>query len=291
MAVKSSTFDKFSVPFFIERQKSSSNFGMPSNHYHNAYEIYYLLEGERFYFIKDKIYHIKKGDLVIIDTYELHKTIDAGVPVVERILINFKYEALSYLFQQNQALELLSCFQKRVNVLKLDSQEQSFIHGLLFKMLAESRNSSAESMLYLKLLLTELLIFLCRRTAQNTEIPQEHTNPLHEKVSEIAGYINENYSHRLTLASLSEAFFLSSFYLSRIFKEVTGFSFVEYLNNVRTRQACRLLAESSLNITEIAEKVGYDSITHFGRTFKSIVGVSPKAYRKQYKLLYINQLL
>ncbi|MCX7711083.1 MAG: AraC family transcriptional regulator [Clostridia bacterium] len=282
MEVNNRIYDRFEVPFFIERQRTTSNFNMPGNHYHNAYEIYYLLEGERLYFIKDKTYHVRKGDLVVIDAYELHKTIDAGVPAVDRILINFKRESLGFLLPHTQDADLLSCFHKKVNILKLDVDEQNFIQALLSKMLAENQLNSIESGLYTKLLLAELLIFLRRHMERNVEIQHEFLNPQHKKISEMVEYINLNYSNRLTLASLSEHFYLSSFHLSRIFKKLTGFSLIEYLNHVRTQQACKLLTGTRMSITDIAEKVGFESITHFGRTFKSIVGLTPLSYRKKY---------
>src|SRR6266568_1838280 len=74
----------------IEYQKERASLNMPENHFHDCYEIYYQMSGERHYFIKDRVYTIKKGDLVLISPYELHKTTYAGTPNYSRILINFK---------------------------------------------------------------------------------------------------------------------------------------------------------------------------------------------------------
>ena len=98
---------------------------------------------------------------------------------------------------------------------------------------------------------------------------------------EILGYINNHYFENLTLESISTRYYLSTFYFSRTFKEVTGFHFIEYLNNVRIKEAKKLLINSSRSIHEIAAAVGFNNTTHFGRVFKQITGCSPSAYEKR----------
>jgi len=274
-------FCKVHEPFFIQQMKFSGAFPMQENHYHNSYEIYYLLEGERYYFIKDKTYHVRKGDLVVIDVHELHKTIDAGVPEHERILINFKRGFLDSLLAAAKDLDLLSCFSRDICVLRLNSGEQGFVRSLLNRMVAESKNCSGESEIYLKVLLTELLIFISRQSKRVTAGQAEHPNPSYRKLSDVIAYINSSYMEEITLGALSKRFFISSFHLSRIFREITGFTFVEYLNSVRIKEACRLLTGSRLSVTQISQEVGYNSLTHFGRVFKSITGIPPLRYRKQ----------
>jgi YesN/AraC family two-component response regulator len=87
--------------------------------------------------------------------------------------------------------------------------------------------------------------------------------------------------YELSLQSLAEKFYVSPYYLSRFFKEVTGFTFVEYLNNVRVKEAKKLLESSSMKVNLIFKKVGFGSVTHFGRVFKSVTGYAPLHYRKR----------
>ena len=273
-------YDQIKQPFFIWKERFRDPRTMTSKHYHDAYEIYYLLEGERYYFIKDRTYHIQKGDLILIDINELHMTMDAPFPVHERILLNFKKDFLPSGLPDSAEKRLFACFHQNINLLRLHLEEQDFIKNLLLKMVAEDSAPCPDSLLYLQILLTELLIFLNRQIAQKPAVSFPFPNPIHQKISEIVGYLNEHYHQELSLSWLSERFFISKYYLSRTFKEVTGFTLVEYLNSVRTKEAQKLLKTTTLSVTEISAKVGFESITHFGRVFKSITGSSPLKYRK-----------
>ena len=266
--------------FDIEYSKQENISSMPSNHYHNHYEIYYQLSGERYYFIQDRTYYVKKGDLVLINKNDLHKTTYAGAAIYERILINFR-EDFIYSFKENlMDIDLLSCFHNNLNILSLSLSQQNFIETLLFKILTEKTKNLLGYEAYLKISLIELLIFLNRFTEKAENHYLMYPSALHKRISEVAQYINRNYNTNLSLKSLAKEFYISFFYLSRTFKDVTGFTITEYLNSVRIKEGQKLLRETKLNITEISSKVGFESSTHFGRVFKSITQQSPLKYRK-----------
>lgn len=271
--------------FRIEHHLRAASFNMPTNHYHDAYEIYYLISGERRYFIKDRTYHITAGNLVLISPNELHKTNDACSPAHERVLVNFKEAYLSEWCGKAETALLLQCFAMNSPLVRLDLPQQNHLRELLLKIVSECRNREEEyqeSDLYVKALLIELLVLSgrYRQKIPDQFIPAE--NPISEKIFEAVRYINEHYMEDLSLQKVAVRFFTSLYHFSRMFKKVTGFNFIEYLNSVRTKEAQRLLKESTLSVTEISEKVGFDSLTHFGRVFKKIAGGSPSDYRKKH---------
>jgi len=104
---------------------------------------------------------------------------------------------------------------------------------------------------------------------------------MHDRISEIVRYINQHYMEEISLPRLAEKFYVSLYYLSRFFKEATGFTFVEYVNSVRIAEAKKLLEQSSMKVNSIAKRVGFGSVTHFGRVFKSVTGHAPLYYRKR----------
>lgn len=269
--------DKFTIEHVI---RPETHFNMASKHYHDHFEIYYLVNGERYYFIENRTYHVKKGDIVLINKYLLHRTIttEKYKHAHERILLLFD-EAFLDKFNSPD-FDLFSCFDSKQNVYSLNPDEQLWVENLLFKIIKEEKRKNDLYQTYIQILVTELLIFLNRIVRSRKTSAYKYTDQNHEKVGEITSYINSNYNENLSLKLVADLFNYSPTYLSKIFKEVTGFSFVEYINHVRVKEASKLLLNSQLNITDIASRTGYNNLTHFGRVFKKISGYSPLEYRK-----------
>ena len=86
--------------------------------------------------------------------------------------------------------------------------------------------------------------------------------------------ISEHFDETITLDLLADQFYISKYYLSRTFKEITGYGISEYLNIHRIREAKRLLEETDLSVQQIARKLGYESITYFEKVFKTYMTLS-----------------
>lgn len=270
--------------YVIEYVKRETALNMPSNHYHHYYEIYYQLSGERYFFIKDRSYYLKKGDIVLIDSDELHKTLHAGGNTHERILIYFEPNYLNALNSVIHDFDLYQCFKKITPVFNLSAKEQLHIEKLLNHMLDEDTLRAEGYLTCTKVYLVELLIFLGRFTPEIKNSYLEFPSSLHKKISEITNYITLHYKEDLSLEKVANLFYMNSYYLSRTFNEVTGFHFTQYINTVRIRASEELLQQTTLSILEIAIAVGYSNSTHFGRVFKQLLGISPLQYRKINKI-------
>ncbi len=272
----------FSFDFEILKQQHQLPTSMPLNHFHNAFEMYYLCQGERYYYVDNKTYHIKKGDFVLINEYTPHRGIAAGDSSFGHILINFKKAYLNE-FVKITSESLYECFTKGIHIIHLDEKEQVIIENLFDTMLEEFHHKAPWHDYYLKTLLVQLLL-LTRRFAKDTpEYSKAPTGSTYKIINEATGYINDHFSDDITLEFISNKFFISTHYFSRIFKKITGVSFIEYLNNVRTKSSQKLLVSTNLSISEIAARVGYKSNTHFGRIFKKTIGISPSEYRTEYR--------
>ena len=91
-------------------------------------------------------------------------------------------------------------------------------------------------------------------------------------------FIDEKYNKQLSLTGLSQKFNLNSYYISKLFKEYTNQTFVEYLTWVRVTKAVQLIAEKRYSFKEIANMVGYNDPSYFSKVFKKITGKSPREY-------------
>lgn len=265
--------------FFMERKNVPSPKPSQNYHYHDCYEMYYLYSGERYYFIKDKTYHVKGGALVFIEPYTIHCSANFEEYGFDRLLFNFKREFIDDLLSAVGAVDPFECYEKNSHVIQLDLHERGFAEMLFETMMQEYESGGEMSEAYLKSSLVQLLLYISKNEHQLEAPPLDYANPTHKMISEITGYINNNYKENITLASISELFHISPCYFSRAFKNSTGFSFTQYLNNVRIKESQKLLAGSNMSILEISEAVGFNSNTHFGRVFKGIIGMAPLAYK------------
>ena len=94
-------------------------------------------------------------------------------------------------------------------------------------------------------------------------------------------YINENYNQITDIEEIAEHFFISKFHLCRIFNKNLGIPLITYLNTIKIREACTLICQGRLNLTEIAIRCGFNSSSYFCKVFKNEKGLSPTEYKKQ----------
>lgn len=100
------------------------------------------------------------------------------------------------------------------------------------------------------------------------------------QVQQVNRYIEEHLSEDLTLTTLAKHIHYNPSYLSRIYKQQTGATLINYINTTRIRHACKLLEESSLRVNQIAEQCGICSTKYFNEAFRKAMGVTPMEYRK-----------
>ncbi|MHC5269126.1 response regulator [Enterococcus sp. LJL98] len=111
-----------------------------------------------------------------------------------------------------------------------------------------------------------------------------------ELITQIKNYLAIHFMENISLQILSEHFFVTTVYLSRLFKQKTGQNFIDYLTQLRLEHAKKLLRQSNLKIYQIAEQVGYDNSRYFTRLFKETVGVTPTEFRKSQSMSHDKEI-
>ncbi len=110
-------------------------------------------------------------------------------------------------------------------------------------------------------------------------VQQENAEP--PVITRAKEYIQEHQTENLRLGNVAKACNTSTFYFCKMFKKITGINFTDYLSRVRIEKSKNLLLNPNLRVSEIAFEVGFQSLTHFNRVFKKILGQSPTEYRAQ----------
>ena len=277
-----SFFGKIEGRLYLNRSISDSPSSMKAMHYHNGYELYYLFSGERYYFIKDHTYRVLPGSFVLIDKNEIHRTGAVGNAGYDRTVINFDEGCFDLLSDKAECERLLEPFKQGGGVLTLTGENQALAQMLLVEMEREWKEKGGERTLFLTTALVQLLLLIIRENADLQAARVDVTITPHPTVSKVIAYINTHYAEEITLETLSNMFYISPCYLSRTFKKVSGLPFPRYLNNVRIKEAKRLLRKTKMPVGAVGEAVGYVSNAHFGRAFKSLTGRSPQEYRREH---------
>ena len=126
-----------------------------------------------------------------------------------------------------------------------------------------------------------LTIFSQHLAMLGNQVFMQQKNAEPPAIARAREFIHEHQSEPLTLGQVAKSINTSTFYFCKLFKKVTGINFTEYVSRVRIERAKNLLLNPNLRVSEIAFEVGFESLTHFNRVFKKILGQSPTTYRSQ----------
>lgn len=273
------------VDFFVEMVSRKNGYEMANFHTHHKYEIYYEVEGSRRYFIEDAAYIVNAGSVVLIGENQIHKTGALGDGPSTRIVVNFSAEYLQGLAETFPEVDFFTFLGKEENHLlsNITVKQQNKVYSLLMELLQLQDDRTPEAEAARRLLLGSLLLLLQKLCARQQELGGDNGRVCNRVVDQVRSYIAVHYPEKLRLDDIAGAFYISPYYLSRLFKRVTNLSMVEYINGVRIKAAQNLIEHTDEGISAIAEKSGYTTTAHFRRVFKEATGFSPQEYRRNYR--------
>ena len=265
------------VDFKILKESQIGQAREENERFHRYHELYYIAEGRCSVFIGQRTYRLQTGDFALIPAGTLHKTDFTSHGQNTKYVISFSPDTAQKIdaFLDTKVAET----EFRAGKIKAPVQRQETILLLVNRMLYEFENQPALGKSLCMALLAELLISLHRyREGQEENDGNEDT--AHSRMREVAAYLSEHAGEQITLTEVAAHFAVSPSHLSRVFHQETGFGIREYLIHYRIRQACDLLLNSELTVTQIADRCGFNDSNYFGDAFKKATGVSPREYRK-----------
>lgn len=274
-------------------------FIMRSRHVHETIELHFNLEGQRLMFVDRETYSLSPHSAIVVNHNLIHRTSTApGFPPDHH---NFILQLDRSRFDQIlrvAGLRGFDDFGERFNgVATFNESEWQLILSVIseFKAMCEEDKmgpavsmEDAHAFLYLQALELAGIFAKARRRLLHTELEANQKavpetvvkTGVHQKVHEVALYLQTHIHESVSLEELAQRFFMSRSYLTRSFRNITGFSVVEYMTYIRIQKAQQLLRESDRSITEIADLCGFGNITYFEKVFKEATGQTPVQYRK-----------
>lgn len=249
-------------------------------HYHDFFEVYLFLSGNVDYLIDGRTFHLKGGDILIINSKEMHKAIILSENVYERIVLFIRPEFIAGKSVENT--NLLYCFnnihkQENKNLIRTSYELHKMIKDNIVRIKALSQEKDFGDDLLKEAYLTELLIYL------NRAYLKQEGNKVHEDVSynpvieNLIYYINTNLQSDLSLDKLADKMFLSKYHLAREFKKNTGFTLHNFIHYKRMLTA-KYLLRSGKSVTNVCYECGFSDYSNFIRAFKAEFGITPKQY-------------
>ena len=261
-------------------------------HSHDYTQIWYVTRGQCEHHVEDQSYLMAAGDTFLIPPKMEHRTVlrpDSAVISVElsleEVLPSRQDQAGADLQNQLDMMLMMNFLENsrsRQPRFRFRPEVMPTVDRLMKELLAEFREEPPCYQDMLRLKLRELLLlfireFLVSPDYQATDATYERYRSLMDKA---ISYIDKHYTESLSLEDACRISTLSKTYFCYLFKLITKQTFVEYITQRRIQGAMRLLEHTDCSIQRVSEQMGFHDAAHFSRTFKKVVGVSPRSYRK-----------
>lgn len=250
-------------------------------HFHPETEITLIAEGEMYYQANDKVFLLREGDGIFVNSNVMHAGWKSDVCDCKYFPMNFGTVLVSG--HDNSRIE-----ERYVEPILRDNlipyavfydkneEDRPFLELIReFHRLLVERADGYE--LLVKSTLCRLWLLLYQR-AKKAEIPVLDRGVT--AVKEAITYMEAHYAEHLTLEQMAEACNFSRSEFCRIFRRYTGRTPFEYLQHLRVRRSLRLLPDRALSITEIAERTGFSGASYYAEIFRRYMSMSPLQYRK-----------
>lgn len=246
-------------------------------HHHDFYECYLFLAGDVTYMIEGKAYTLLPGDIILINSRELHQPIINSMAVpYERIVLWINKVFLDSL--SSDETDLKRCFEDtaKENVIRAKPEDQQNIKIILNKLLSlESYNGLGRELLYQSYIVELFVYFNILLFQNNIKLNIEIKNS--NLISEIIIYINNHLEDEISIDELSNQFFISKFHLLREFKRHSGTTIHKYIIQKKLILAKELIL-NGMPIINIYKQCGFGDYSNFFRAFKNAYGVTPKQF-------------
>ncbi len=252
------------------------------NHWHSHIELLYFISGEALIECNSKHFYAQKGDLIVVNSNELHQ----GKCLSSDLLYYCIITDTSLLSNQPNDLcdakYITPISQNKIlfkNKISGDNDIRSCIENMIKEL--ETREYGFE--LEIKSALYHLVALLLRKHVKQllTETEYIKRKKNLERFNPVFQYIDNHFQEKISIEELAQVANLSRYHFSRLFKEMTNKTPNEYLNQIRINKAETLLKYSDMNVTEVALSTGFSDPNYFSRLYKKYKRVTPSSVQRQ----------
>ena len=245
---------------------------------HDFAEIGVILKGEGRFFADGQEYPVEEGTLLIFNPGVCHRSVPNGTTTeFYTAFTNVQYKGCG-----NNCIPLPP---KGGMAVKMPEKMKKQVFSICRSMEAELKNPQCGQYFMMKAYLIQMLCLISRSEETEEAAGKRSVFRTAGKkyvVEQVERYLEEHYREKISLSRIASNMYLSSFYISKIFKSETGDTPINYLISIRMEKAREILeADPEISVQKVADAVGYDDAYHFSRLFKKYYGISPLYYKSR----------
>lgn len=254
---------------------------------HNFWEMVYVDTGQVDIRANHKDYQLKQGDIIFHKPNEFHTLKSGNNAAANVFVISFVCSSEAMNFFKGKSLNVPTKLRRYVYML-LEEYLQTFQSMSVEDIQLELKeNPPIGGQQMIKTLLEQFLILLIRNESESQNLrlfPSKESMENH-LVSQMMHFIDDNLYSNLPVEKLCKEFNYSRAYLSKIFKDFSGYTILEYINAQKIREAKKLIRDGNYNFTQISDMLAFDNPHYFSRVFKRITDMTPSDYKKSSRRL------
>jgi len=262
----------------FDRERTAFTFPI---HFHPEFEINYIKNaagGKRI--VGDHIGEIEERELVMVGPNLYHgweNYHNSGKELLHEITIQFPRELFTEEHLNRNILKpILELFHNANRGIKFSEETIRMVEPKL-KLLSQKRGF--DSYLTFHSLLYDLAISRDQQLLTNMSFHRQNDFHNSERIEKVYKYVKDNYAQKLKLDDAAKMVNMSVISFSRLIKQRTGKTFIDFVNEIRLGYATRWLIESNKSISEICFECGFNNISNFNRAFKKRQGCTPSEFR------------
>ena len=255
-------------------------------HYHPEIELLYITQSNGIRFVGDSVAPFFPGDLVLVGSYLPHLWrndpayyLAESTEEVKTIVTKFTDDFLGEtFFDKSEFYEINKLLRDCKFGLSFGKKVSKHLHKDLIDL---TNLSATEQHIKLLSILHKLsLIEETDRVVLSSSDMRQLKSESSERIDTVLKFISDNYATSIALDDIAGVACMTTNSFCRFFKKMTNKSFTQFLNEIRIRNASRILVQENIPISEVCYIVGFNSITNFNKQFKQIMGATPKKFRE-----------
>lgn len=256
-------------------------------HFHSEYEIIYVEKGEGDCLVGDNIVSYSEGDLILFGSGLPHSM---QSPACYQESTELKVKGVNIQFEKDFMHYSISQYSQFISIRNLlEDAHRGIRYSLtnskkMVKLLKQiPSGKGAEQIILLLSLLQAMATYEDRKYLVTSHYTPSTAILRNERMEKVIAYLNKHYTENIALDEIASYTAMNPSAFCRYFKENTSKTFKEYVLEMRIGYACKLLANTMMNVSQIGATCGFESPVHFNRSFKKLMSMTPTAYREKMK--------